>query len=67
MKRGAAWRLLSQPEYKQDFIDFNTAWILDNFGFLEEEDKATFDRIEEIKLDDYAYVRGDRAFEKIIE
>lgn len=36
-----------QPEYKQDFIDFNTAWIVDNFGFLEKEDMETFDRIDE--------------------
>ena len=27
-------------KYKQDFIDFNTAWIVDNFGFLEDEDRA---------------------------
>ena len=36
-----------QPKYKQDFIDFNTAWIVDNFGFLEEEDKETFAKIDE--------------------
>ena len=109
-------------KYKQDFIDFNTAWIVDNFGFLEPEDKETFDKIDEelskgsmiyfaiedgvalatcmakpmpddtweicklasnshlkpaihiyekygfkeIKLDNYGYVRGDIAFEKII-
>ena len=34
-------------KYKQDFIDFNTAWIIDNFGFLEDEDKETFAHIEE--------------------
>ena len=34
-------------KYKQDFIDFNTAWIVDNFGFLEPEDKETFDKIDE--------------------
>lgn len=35
------------PKYKQDFIEFNTAWIIDNFGFLEEEDKETFSKIDE--------------------
>jgi GNAT superfamily N-acetyltransferase len=33
-------------KYKQDFIDFNTAWITDNFGFLEPEDYETFEGIE---------------------
>ena len=28
--------------YRQDFIDFNTAWIEDNFGHLELEDYETF-------------------------
>lgn len=35
------------PKYKQDFIDFNTAWIMDNFGYLEEEDRETFAKIED--------------------
>ncbi|MBO6178763.1 MAG: GNAT family N-acetyltransferase [Selenomonadaceae bacterium] len=35
------------PKYKQDFIDFNTAWIVDNFGFLEDEDRETFEKIDE--------------------
>lgn len=34
-------------KYKKDFIQFNTDWIVDNFGFLEKEDKDTFDHIEE--------------------
>lgn len=33
--------------YRQDFIDFNTDWIIDNFGFLEPEDLETFNRIDE--------------------
>lgn len=33
-----------EPQYRQDFI---TAWILDNFGFLEPEDHEMFDHIEE--------------------
>ena len=33
--------------YRQDFIDFNTAWIIDNFGFLEAEDLETFEKIDE--------------------
>ena len=28
-------------KYRQDFIDFNTAWIEDNFGHLEPEDYET--------------------------
>ena len=36
-----------QEKYKDYFIQFNTDWIIDNFGFLEEEDKATFQHIEE--------------------
>ena len=44
--------------YRQDFIDFNTAWIEDNFGHLEPEDYETFEHIE--------YERGDIAFEKVI-
>lgn len=33
--------------YKNSFIQFNTDWIVDNFGYLEEEDLETFSRIEE--------------------
>lgn len=33
--------------YRQDFIDFNTDWIVSNFGFLEEHDKITFEKIDE--------------------
>lgn len=36
-----------QEKYKEDFIKFNTDWIIDNFGFLEEEDKDTFCHIED--------------------
>lgn len=35
------------PKFKNDFIKFNTDWIVDNFGFLEDEDKDTFAHIEE--------------------
>lgn len=35
------------PKYKQEFIDFNTDWIVDNFGFLEDEDRETFENIDE--------------------
>lgn len=51
-------------KYRQDFIDLNTAWIKNNFGSLEEEDIKTF---QEIRLDDYQYVRGDIAFEYIVK
>ena len=27
------------PKFKDDFIKFNPDWIVDNFGFLENEDK----------------------------
>ena len=33
--------------YKDDFIQFNTDWIIDNFGFLESEDLETFEKIDE--------------------
>lgn len=51
-------------KYRQDFIGLNTAWIKNNFGSLEEEDIKTF---QEIKLDDYQYVRGDIVFEYIVK
>lgn len=35
------------PQYKDDFIQFNKDWIMDNFGFLEAEDIETFENIEE--------------------
>ena len=31
--------------YKQDFIDFNSTWIIDNFGHLEPEDIETFEKL----------------------
>lgn len=34
-------------KYKDDFIQFNRDWIIDNFGFLEKEDIETFERIDE--------------------
>ena len=34
-------------KYRQDFIDFNTAWIEDNFGHLDPEDYETFEHIED--------------------
>lgn len=36
-----------QPQYRDAFIQFNTDWIVDNFGFLEEEDRETFRRVED--------------------
>ena len=36
-----------QEQYRQAFINFNTQWIIENFGFLEQEDKDTFDKIDE--------------------
>jgi GNAT superfamily N-acetyltransferase len=34
------------PKYKQDFIQFNTDWIVENFGFLEKEDFEIFGNVE---------------------
>lgn len=34
-----------EPKYKAAFIQFNTDWIVDNFGFLEKEDLDTFNTI----------------------
>lgn len=34
-------------KYRKDFIEFNTAWIIEYFGFLEEGDHKTFDLIDE--------------------
>lgn len=34
-------------KYKDKFIEYNTDWIIDNFGFLEKEDKETFANIEQ--------------------
>lgn len=36
-----------EEEYRQDFIDFNTDWIVSNFGFLEDHDLETFEKIDE--------------------
>ena len=36
-----------EEKYRQDFIDFNTDWIISNFGFLEEHDKETFEKIDD--------------------
>lgn len=36
-----------EEKYRQDFIDFNTEWIVTNFGFLEEHDKETFAAIDD--------------------
>lgn len=36
-----------EEQYRQDFIDFNTDWIVSNFGFLEEHDRQTFAGIDE--------------------
>lgn len=36
-----------EEKYRQDFINFNTDWIVSNFGILEEHDKETFENIDE--------------------
>lgn len=36
-----------QEKYKDYFIQFNTDWIVDNFGSLEQEDIDTFEHIDE--------------------
>lgn len=36
-----------EEKYRQDFIDFNTDWIVSNFGFLEDHDKETFEKIDD--------------------
>jgi N-acetylglutamate synthase-like GNAT family acetyltransferase len=36
-----------EDKYRQAFIDFNTDWIVTNFGFLEEHDLQTFDKIDD--------------------
>lgn len=36
-----------EEKYRQDFIDFNTDWIISNFGFLEKHDIETFEKIDE--------------------
>lgn len=36
-----------EEKYRQEFIDFNTDWIISNFGFLEEHDRETFAKIDE--------------------
>lgn len=34
-------------KYKDKFIEYNSDWIIDNFGCLEKEDEETFENIEE--------------------
>ncbi|MDE7351600.1 MAG: GNAT family N-acetyltransferase [Acetatifactor sp.] len=34
-------------KYRDDFIQFNKDWIMDNFGFLEAGDLETFEKIDE--------------------
>lgn len=36
-----------EEKYRQAFIEFNTDWIVSNFGFLEEHDKETFQKIDQ--------------------
>jgi GNAT superfamily N-acetyltransferase len=36
-----------EEKYRQAFIDFNTDWIVSNFGGLEEHDLEMFDKIDE--------------------
>lgn len=43
------------PKYKEEFIKYNTDWIVDNFGFLEKEDKEAFENIEQ-DIDDGAMI-----------
>ncbi|MEW5677355.1 GNAT family N-acetyltransferase [Flavobacterium enshiense] len=38
-----------QPQYKQDFIDLNTAW-LEEYFFVEKHDKDVFENVEDIIL-----------------
>lgn len=40
-------RRLTEHLSEEEFIEYNTDWIVDNFGFLEKEDKETFKNIEE--------------------
>lgn len=40
-----------EEKYRQEFIDFNTDWIITNFGFLEEHDRETFDKLDDIMND----------------
>lgn len=36
-----------EAKYRNSFVQFNTDWIVDNFGNLEKEDIETFEKIEE--------------------
>lgn len=36
-----------EEKYRRAFIDFNTDWIVTNFGKLEQHDLETFDKIDE--------------------
>lgn len=36
-----------EERYRKDFIEFNKDWIISNFGFLEEHDIETFEKIDE--------------------
>ncbi len=36
-----------EERFRQDFIDFNTDWIVSHFGSLEEHDKEAFEKIDE--------------------
>ena len=36
-----------EDKYRQAFIDFNTDWIVTNFGKLEQHDLDTFEKIDE--------------------
>lgn len=39
-----------KPEYKQNFIDLNTAW-LEEYFFVEQHDKDVFENIEKVVLE----------------
>ena len=44
----SAMRVIAfEEKYRQDFIDFNTDWIVSEFGFLEEHDREAFEMIDE--------------------
>lgn len=35
-------------KYKKYFVEFNTNWIIDNFGYTEDEDKEVFENIDDM-------------------
>mgnify|MGYP002623561518 CR=1 FL=1 len=52
--------------YRDPFIQFNKDWILDNFGFLEQEDLDTFEKIEdELKSGAMIFIAVDEQEEAV--